>query len=185
MNSCQFVLISQDSCSLVLVARSCFVIWRGVQRIEHIRRKRARTDFARSPSVCEHLPGHAEHRPQGAEQISLGQSDAARAASDASGGESTNAQSPERAEQASSVSCFALSGLVRSEAVKKLGQAPSRPLIFWGFRPFGSEPVPFLHSLSGARVPRATFAGSPASLCPGLACSAPLGQRTALHACSG
>jgi hypothetical protein len=147
MNSCQFVLISQDSCSLVLVARSCFVIWRGVQRIEHIRRKRARTDFARSPSVCEHLPGHAEHRPQGAEQISLGQSDAARAASDASGGESTNAQSPERAEQASSESCFAPSGLV----------------------------------CSVSRVPGATFAGTPASLCPGLACSAPLGQRTALR----
>jgi hypothetical protein len=36
----------------------------------------------------------------------------------------------------------------RSEAVKKLGQAPSRPLIFRGFRRFGSEPVPFFHSLS-------------------------------------
>jgi hypothetical protein len=31
-------------------------------------------------------------------------------------------------------------------------------------------------------VPGATFAGTPASLCPGLACSAPLGQRTALRA---
>jgi hypothetical protein len=34
----------------------------------------------------------------------------------------------------------------RPEAVKKLGQAPSRPLVFRGFRCFGSEPVPFLHS---------------------------------------
>jgi hypothetical protein len=32
------------------------------------------------------------------------------------------------------------------EAVKKLGQAPSRPLIFQGFRRFRSEPVPFFHS---------------------------------------
>jgi hypothetical protein len=38
-----------------------------------------------------------------------------------------------------------------SEAVKKLGQAPSRPLIFWGFSLFGSEPVPFFHSLSASR----------------------------------
>jgi hypothetical protein len=52
---------------------------------------------------------------------------------------------PERAEQAPSESCFALSGLV----------------------------------CSGFCVPGATFAGTPASLCPGLACSAPLGQRTA------
>jgi hypothetical protein len=36
----------------------------------------------------------------------------------------------------------------RSEVVKKLGQAPWRPLIFQGFRRFGSEPVPFFHSLS-------------------------------------
>jgi uncharacterized protein (TIGR00730 family) len=35
-----------------------------------------------------------------------------------------------------------------SEAVKKLGQAPSRPLIFRGFRRFRSEPVPFSHSRS-------------------------------------
>jgi hypothetical protein len=35
----------------------------------------------------------------------------------------------------------------RYEAVKKLGQAPSRPLIFQGFRRFRSEPVPFFHSL--------------------------------------
>jgi hypothetical protein len=43
-----------------------------------------------------------------------------------------------------------VSSLVRSdryEAVKKLGQAPSRPLIFQGFRRFRSEPVPFFHSL--------------------------------------
>jgi hypothetical protein len=32
------------------------------------------------------------------------------------------------------------------EAVKRLGQAPSRPLIFQGFRRFRSEPVPFFHS---------------------------------------
>jgi hypothetical protein len=35
----------------------------------------------------------------------------------------------------------------RIEAVKKLGQAPSRPLVFKGFRRFRSEPVPFFHSL--------------------------------------
>jgi hypothetical protein len=35
-----------------------------------------------------------------------------------------------------------------AEAVKKLGQAPSRPLIFQGFRCFRSEPVPFFHSLA-------------------------------------
>jgi hypothetical protein len=35
----------------------------------------------------------------------------------------------------------------RGEAVKKLGQAPSRPLISQGFRRFRSEPVPFFHSL--------------------------------------
>jgi hypothetical protein len=29
-----------------------------------------------------------------------------------------------------------------------MGQAPSRPLIFQGFRRFRSEPVPFFHSLS-------------------------------------
>jgi hypothetical protein len=33
----------------------------------------------------------------------------------------------------------------RNEAVKKMGQAPSRPLIFQSFR---SEPVPFFHSLN-------------------------------------
>jgi hypothetical protein len=33
------------------------------------------------------------------------------------------------------------------EAVKKLGQAPSRALFFQGFRRFRSEPVPFFHSL--------------------------------------
>jgi hypothetical protein len=36
----------------------------------------------------------------------------------------------------------------RSEAVKELGQAPSRPAIFQGFRRFRSEPVPLFHSLS-------------------------------------
>jgi hypothetical protein len=36
---------------------------------------------------------------------------------------------------------------VRGEAVKKLGQAPSLRQIFQGFRRFGSEPVPFFHSL--------------------------------------
>jgi hypothetical protein len=35
-----------------------------------------------------------------------------------------------------------------AEAVNKLGQAPSRPLIFQGFRRFLSEPVPFFHSLA-------------------------------------
>ena len=38
--------------------------------------------------------------------------------------------------------------ILHSEAVKKLGQAPSRPLIFQRFRRFRSEPVPFFHSLS-------------------------------------
>jgi hypothetical protein len=40
------------------------------------------------------------------------------------------------------------------EAVKKWGQAPSRPLIFQGFRRFRSEPVPFFHSLYplGSRI---------------------------------
>jgi hypothetical protein len=38
--------------------------------------------------------------------------------------------------------------LRHSEAVKKLGQAPSRPLIFQRFRRFRSEPVPFFHRLS-------------------------------------
>jgi hypothetical protein len=44
-----------------------------------------------------------------------------------------------------------------AEAVKELGQAPSRPLIFRGFRRFRSEPVPFFHSLSALamRVPAA------------------------------
>jgi hypothetical protein len=148
MNSRQFVFIGEDSCSVVLVARSCFVIWRAVPETEHIRRNRTRSDFPRNRAVEGRFPGHAEHRPEGAEQISLGQSDAARAASDAPGGESTKAQSPERAEQTPSESCFALSGLVRS----------------------------------GSCLPGATFAGIPASLCPGLACSAPLGQRTALRA---
>jgi hypothetical protein len=36
----------------------------------------------------------------------------------------------------------------RAEAVNELGQAPSRPLIFKGFRRFRSEPVPFFHSLA-------------------------------------
>jgi hypothetical protein len=70
-----------------------------------------------------------------------------------------------------------LSGLACSEAVKELGQAPSRPLIAQSFRRFRSEPVPFFHSLSGSGVPGATFAGTPASLCPGLACSRPVGAK--------
>jgi hypothetical protein len=37
---------------------------------------------------------------------------------------------------------------LRSEAVNKLGQAPSRPPIFQGFRGSHSEPVPFFQSLS-------------------------------------
>jgi hypothetical protein len=41
-----------------------------------------------------------------------------------------------------------------SEAVKKLGQAPSRPLVFQGFGRFWSEPVPFFHSLSALRCRR-------------------------------
>jgi hypothetical protein len=36
----------------------------------------------------------------------------------------------------------------QAEAAKKLGQAPSRRLIFQGFRRFRSEPVPFFHSLA-------------------------------------
>jgi uncharacterized protein (DUF1778 family) len=36
-------------------------------------------------------------------------------------------------------------------AVNKLGQAPSRPLIFQGFRRFGSEPVPFFTASSRDR----------------------------------
>ena len=46
-----------------------------------------------------------------------------------------------------------------AEAVKKLGQAPSRTLIFQGFRCFGSEPVPFFHSLDGQRPNRAVAVG--------------------------
>lgn len=88
MNSRQFVFIGEDSCSVVLVARSCFVIWRAVPETEHIRRNRTRSDFPRNRAVEGRFPGHAEHRPEGAEQISLGQSDAARTASDALGGES-------------------------------------------------------------------------------------------------
>jgi hypothetical protein len=38
-----------------------------------------------------------------------------------------------------------------SEAVKKLEQAPSRPLIFQDFRRFRLEPVPFFCSLSAPR----------------------------------
>jgi hypothetical protein len=117
MNSRQFVFIGEDSCSVVLVARSCFVIWRAVPETEHIRRNRTRSDFPRNRAVEGRFPGHAEHRPEGAEQTP-------------------------------SEFCFALSGLVRS----------------------------------GSCLPGATFAGIPASLCPGLACSAPLGQRTALRA---
>jgi hypothetical protein len=41
----------------------------------------------------------------------------------------------------------------RSEAVKKLGQAPSRPLIFHRFRRFRSEPVPFFHCLDPSITP--------------------------------
>ena len=41
-----------------------------------------------------------------------------------------------------------LGGFQPNEAVKKLGQAPSRPPIFQGFRRFRSEPVPFFHSLN-------------------------------------
>jgi hypothetical protein len=36
-------------------------------------------------------------------------------------------------------------------SMEKLGQAPSQPLIFQGFRRFRSKPVPFFHSLSGFR----------------------------------
>jgi hypothetical protein len=42
----------------------------------------------------------------------------------------------------------------RSEAVKKLGQAPSPLPIFQGFRRFGSEPVPFFYSRSGREPER-------------------------------
>jgi hypothetical protein len=45
-----------------------------------------------------------------------------------------------------------LRGTERAEAVKNLGQAPSRPLIFQRFRHFGSEPVPFFHSLARVRT---------------------------------
>jgi hypothetical protein len=38
-----------------------------------------------------------------------------------------------------------------SEAVKKRGQAPWRPLIFQGFRRFRSEPVPFFHRLDARK----------------------------------
>jgi hypothetical protein len=44
--------------------------------------------------------------------------------------------------------CISQSG--PGEAVKKLGQTPSRALFFQGFRRLRSEPVPFFHSL-GAR----------------------------------
>jgi hypothetical protein len=39
------------------------------------------------------------------------------------------------------------------EAVKKLGQAPSRPLVFQAFRRFRSEPVPFFTASSGTQRP--------------------------------
>jgi hypothetical protein len=38
-----------------------------------------------------------------------------------------------------------------SEAVRKLGRAPSRPLMFQGFRRFRSEPVPFFHRLDAKK----------------------------------
>jgi hypothetical protein len=43
---------------------------------------------------------------------------------------------------------------MHSEAVKKLGQAPSRLLIFQGFHRFRSEPALFFHSLSGCTAAR-------------------------------
>jgi hypothetical protein len=43
--------------------------------------------------------------------------------------------------------CPRFSVLSHYEAVKKLGQVPSRPLIFQGLRRFRSETVPFFHSL--------------------------------------
>jgi hypothetical protein len=39
------------------------------------------------------------------------------------------------------------------EAVKELGQAPSRTLTSQGFRRFRSEPMPFFHSLGAERKP--------------------------------
>jgi hypothetical protein len=57
----------------------------------------------------------------------------------------------------------------RDEAVKKLGQAPSRLLIFQGFHRFGSEPVPFFHSLDVCRQVTAPYErlGIPQILVPG------------------
>jgi hypothetical protein len=62
---------------------------------------------------------------------------------------------------------------LRSEAVKNLGQAPSRPPVFQGFRGSHSEPVPFFHGPSrkaglwrctseSARLSSPSSAGSPA-----------------------
>jgi hypothetical protein len=64
----------------------------GQPALRFIRRKRARPDYARSPSVVGHAPEDVGVAPKGPKQISLGQSDAARAASDAPGCESRETQ---------------------------------------------------------------------------------------------
>jgi hypothetical protein len=51
-------------------------------------------------------------------------------------------------EEYNSPTYYGVNLMALAEAVNKLGQAPSRPLIFQGFRRFLSEPVPFFHSLA-------------------------------------